>query len=300
MTVDTDCSQTKRVFISYSHRDMDARRFISNNLVAQGVEVDVDEESLEAGEGLSSSLRVLISQSDFTVCLVSKSSLQSTWVMWEIHQALAQDGDVGGSKLLPCFLDDSFQDPNVIDAIGENIAEEIKRINLLREKAIAENMADDHLSDRRNSLIRFQNDLPQLVAKLSAMNVVDLTSANFDSGFRQLYKKITGRDELTVSLMDVNDVAHGDYQSRMDIIFDEINNNHTKEAAKKAMDLVREFLSGAKALLRKLGLLCASIVRLEEAFNEGRIAFDEYDKRLQQSAMEIMDLLPESPALTGF
>jgi hypothetical protein len=95
----------KDVFISYSTKDQEAKEFIKNAFDKQGVSYFLDENDLELGEDVEYSLKANLRNTRFTVLLVSKNSLFSTWVCLETIHRLQEESFTQKVSFLPVLVD---------------------------------------------------------------------------------------------------------------------------------------------------------------------------------------------------
>lgn len=95
-----------RVFLSYSHADQDVARQIATWLRATGASVWIDDVEIGVGESLLNRIAAGIQDSDFVVSLLSRTSVESSWVRKEL--SLAQTKGINSHQVvvLPVRIDD--------------------------------------------------------------------------------------------------------------------------------------------------------------------------------------------------
>lgn len=91
-----------KVFLSYSHRDERKAKRLEGLLEERGVDCWRDKTSLRAGQQFPAKITKAIRNADGLVFLVSRHSLESSWVA-ERELALA---DGFGKRIIPVFLED--------------------------------------------------------------------------------------------------------------------------------------------------------------------------------------------------
>jgi TIR domain len=103
-----------RLFISYSHRDLNFVRRLSEDLRHYGYEVWLDEREIQVGQSIARSIRKGIERSDFFLLVISEPSNQSTWVQHELDAALQAEirGELRG--VLP-LLREQAKLPSLLD-----------------------------------------------------------------------------------------------------------------------------------------------------------------------------------------
>lgn len=90
---------TFRIFVSYSRRDSAAADTIVAALEARGFEVMIDRRDLPFGEEWQKELAEFIRISDTVIWLVSKHSVLSEWVNWELDEVKARS-----KRLVPVMV----------------------------------------------------------------------------------------------------------------------------------------------------------------------------------------------------
>ena len=80
-----------KVFISYSSKDASEARRLARELTRHNVKTWIDEYEILPGDSIKKKISDGIRQSDFLIVIVSKNSLSSDWVRFEIEQAFAKN-----------------------------------------------------------------------------------------------------------------------------------------------------------------------------------------------------------------
>lgn len=251
---------THSVFISYSHRDRDQCVLLCEGLKKNGIDVHVDDVSIDPGSSLRDSIRDLIKASDVTICLVSANSLQSLWVIWEICQA-SPDG-----KFLPAYLDKEFLRDQFVGEVQRRVDDRLEALNTEMTERLNKHWSVEDLSRVHLSLNSLRSDLPSVVRTLREISSIDLTQSNFERGFGQIYKFITGGAQPATSITMAGDLNNTSYAHRRREIEDYIATNELEEAAKRTMDLLREFFGKDKDAVRRATRLSGQIRQLSEAY----------------------------------
>lgn len=92
--------------MSYSHRDHELAKAISERLTNDGHEVWIDWEQLKPGDNISQLLQAGISAADAIVIAISKNSLHSEWVQREFAAIALQQISTREQRIIPIRLDD--------------------------------------------------------------------------------------------------------------------------------------------------------------------------------------------------
>lgn len=96
------------IFLSYSRRDIEAARFLANELNARGASVFIDYQRLTASENFIQRLGQEINKCDFFVLLVSPRSVDSRWVQAEAAWAFTNQKPIVPVLLEAAQLTDVF------------------------------------------------------------------------------------------------------------------------------------------------------------------------------------------------
>jgi hypothetical protein len=99
--------RTPTVFISYSHTDKSKVDPIVTHLVRAGYNVWQDERRLFAGDALVPELSKAISEADFYLVFLSKNSVNSPYVQYELTNAMTLQITKNRPRVLPVRLDES-------------------------------------------------------------------------------------------------------------------------------------------------------------------------------------------------
>jgi TIR domain len=98
-------------FISYSHRDKALAQALHEALKARGVACRLDSYDIKIGEDVRKRIYRHISECDKVIVCLSKHSLGSEWVEYEINAAIDKQGKQGDDSplLIPLNLDDAIR-----------------------------------------------------------------------------------------------------------------------------------------------------------------------------------------------
>lgn len=95
------------VFISYSSKDASEARRLARELTRHDVRTWIDEYEILPGDSITQKISEGIRQSDFVIVLLSRNSLSSDWVRFEIGKAFAKNREASSIRLIPVRIDDS-------------------------------------------------------------------------------------------------------------------------------------------------------------------------------------------------
>jgi len=164
---------TGRVFISYSHKDIDTVEKIEEHLKQSAVDVMRDESDMAAGQQIDEFIST-INSVDVVVAVLSASSLRSPWVIKEIITTIQQTDRL----LLPCYLDDSFLDENFMSDAEKFVDE---KLSTIAEKIMQRGRSKtDDLFKERNTWTEYFNNLPIVLNEVQSRKCLSLKTENFE------------------------------------------------------------------------------------------------------------------------
>ena len=104
-----------KLFLSHSSIDKPFVKKLSEALIENNIKVWIDENEILVGDSIKQKLKSAIKSTDFLLFVISKNSIKSDWVKYELHSFLEE---YHFENLLPITLDNSFKKiPSVLDEI---------------------------------------------------------------------------------------------------------------------------------------------------------------------------------------
>lgn len=107
--------QERVAFLSHSSKDKGFVRRLAADLVAQGVKVWLDEQQILVGDSIPERIAQGLAESDFFLIVVSRNSVESSWVKKELNSALVHEIERRKVKVMPIRLDDAQVPDSIID-----------------------------------------------------------------------------------------------------------------------------------------------------------------------------------------
>lgn len=98
--------QNRQIFLSHSSPDKEFVRMLAHDLKRYGLKVWFDEWEIKVGDSLRKKISTGIVESAWLVVILSKNSVQSSWVQIELNAALAIELESKNVFVLPVMLDD--------------------------------------------------------------------------------------------------------------------------------------------------------------------------------------------------
>lgn len=113
------------IFISYSSKDKDFVRRLAGEIEAQGYSIWLDEKKLIAGDSLPRAIGKAIHKSKVSIIVLSRNSISSNWVQYEISQATSRMVK-GQMRLIPVLIEDIELPPEIGDLVYVDFRESSK------------------------------------------------------------------------------------------------------------------------------------------------------------------------------
>jgi hypothetical protein len=178
-----------KVFISYSNKDSHIVKKITDYLQEHHYDYFVDVITMVPGEVIEATITREIIARDYFVILLSRNSLQSSWVCVESVVSKAKE-TCGTGWAIPVRVDDCLDDWDFLVGVQErikaNIAEMDKHIERSRK------YSSDHkfIDTERQRLVDFGNNYSSMVERYRNMLGINISGDLFEEGMKKLMTTI--------------------------------------------------------------------------------------------------------------
>ncbi|WP_422081466.1 toll/interleukin-1 receptor domain-containing protein [Ulvibacterium sp.] len=182
--------KNQKVFISYNHGDKIDALKIYARLKMEGIELIMDEYDMEAGEKINNFIKNSINTAGITLFLISKNSLNSSWVGKEANDTLFLIEYTDNKKLIGCYNDDEFLS---IEFVSNAVREIDRKLKELREQVDTQHNLDvdsTNLNNEITRLFKLRNNLPQIVGYLRDILCLDIRDDKFEGSMDKIVKSI--------------------------------------------------------------------------------------------------------------
>lgn len=180
------------VFVSYSRADEDFVSAFVVRLKRLGFVVVMDKTHLSPDEDISAFIQRSVMETRATVCMVSRPSLASSWVVSEVINTFNLQNCSDDKKFFACLLDDDFFKPNFRLEATQEIDKKINEINELIPKYNESNIDTNDLNDEKSRYIKHRNDLGEVLKRLKNSLCLDVRPGKLDSSLAQLQNYLNG------------------------------------------------------------------------------------------------------------
>lgn len=164
------------IFISYSPEDIDFVRKLKQAIEAENIGETIDIESLKFGDNLQEFLERSVRQTDITISIISKHSLQSVWVIAESLETLMYEKIERKKKFLPIYIDQTCFDDSFYLKVGSGIDEALAKLKHFIAQALQENLGISHYEQKRKRLSDLRNHLDTVLVKLHSIHLADFSN----------------------------------------------------------------------------------------------------------------------------
>lgn len=183
--------QTSRVFISYSHNDGKFVTRLKNELEARGIRIYIDTERLCFGENLDHFISKSVRATDFTISVISQSSLLSFWVIMEALETLASEKLRKKTKLIAIYIDKSFLRPGFLDEIVAKMQENIQALQEERQRLLQNGVTPVHADKQLQRLLTLKPNIDMVMKRLCENYTADFSNdEQFEKNIPLLVKVI--------------------------------------------------------------------------------------------------------------
>lgn len=125
LSTDRKVNQGK-IFISHSSVDKPVARRLAKRLQSRGYSVWLDEKELRLGDPLSDTIATALSETPVLIALVSRHSISSRWVQFEINQAVERQIQ-GRARVIPLRIDEVDVPPALAGTLYGDLGSDPRR-----------------------------------------------------------------------------------------------------------------------------------------------------------------------------
>ena len=187
--VNTSAQNSRRVFISYNHKDKIIADKLSNKLKLSGAKVIIDSEMMKAGENISNFIEKCILESDITLSIISNNSLLSSWVGIETINTFYHE-KYSDKKFIACYTDDDFFDNKFRITATRKIDEKIKELDNLILEYMELKLDPTDLNNEKTRLFQLRNNLGDILQRLRNSLCIDINDNVFEDNVKRIISAI--------------------------------------------------------------------------------------------------------------
>ncbi|MCU0445711.1 MAG: TIR domain-containing protein [Microscillaceae bacterium] len=168
----------KDVFISYSTKDQAPKDELKTIFDKAQISYFLDEKSLQVGKDIENSLIDNLNNTLFTVLLVSRNSLFSTWVCLECIHRLRQEEFEKRISLLPVLIDMSVMDADFPIEMVENFKNKRAELEKLRSEAVENDLPTKVYNDEIERVDEIIPQIGDIIQKIKNGLSANFTDSN--------------------------------------------------------------------------------------------------------------------------
>lgn len=177
---------SKKVFISYSHRDLGVTSKLRRKLESYGLRILIDVDSLPPGKSIREFIEESVRESDATISIVSRHSLMSTWVALETVSTLSHSS----KKLFGCFVDVDFLNREFVDEAQQYVAAEMQEIGARIKQRIDNQESFEDLYQVLEDHRRLRSNIDKIVRQLRDTVCLSLHQDVFEESCAKLARAL--------------------------------------------------------------------------------------------------------------
>jgi len=166
----------KKVFVSYSQKDMEFVKNLKAKLEAENIGVTIDIEAAKIGDHLQDFIESAVRENEFTISVISKNSLQSVWVIAESLENFMYEKVEKRKRFLPIFIDRSVFDDDFFLEVARTVKGKIDELREKSNEAQELGVGTEHYDTKRKRLEDLKNNLSKIFHTLRERLSADFTS----------------------------------------------------------------------------------------------------------------------------
>ena len=182
-------SGTRKVFISYNHKDIEIVDRIRNSLNLSNIEIIIDSEMMLPGESITNFIERSISKSDITLSIISNTSLLSSWVGFETINTFYLE-KFSNKKFIACYIEGDFLDNEFRITATKNIDEKLGKIDSMILEYMNLKLDTSDLNNEKTRLFQLRNNLGDILQRLRNSLCLDMKEDAFDNNIKRLISAI--------------------------------------------------------------------------------------------------------------
>ncbi|MBL7802274.1 MAG: toll/interleukin-1 receptor domain-containing protein [Saprospiraceae bacterium] len=183
---------SRKAFISYSHKDQEVAKKVTQFLESNQIDVVIDDDDLSAGQQIMEFIQQSIRNCDAVVTIVSAHSLQSGWVGQESVSVMYAVW-LADTKFIPVRLDDVAFDIDFQIAAQEGLNQKIEELDAKLAKLRQLGGNTSAFDDDRNRLFELKNNLGKIIQRLNSVKTVDISGPNFEINMPKVLSSILAK-----------------------------------------------------------------------------------------------------------
>lgn len=168
---------TRPVFMSYHHGDRSETTAVAEGLRAAGIGVRIDEDAMQPGQDIAAFVHTSVAATRATVCIVSRASLSSGWVVQETLLALSAEAlsDPRAPRaFVALYLDADFLDPAIRLELTDAIDARLGKLQALRAEHERRALGTEDLDGEIVRTRKLRNELGTVLQRLRTSLCLDL------------------------------------------------------------------------------------------------------------------------------
>lgn len=163
------------VFISYNHDDVKTALKIRDHLANSGIEVTIDQDSMDPGQEIKSFIKESIEKADAVLSLISNRSLKSGWVGVETFDTMFAESQSGKRKLIGCILDSDFYKSDYTTKTIDELDEEIETRKEILIKQLNQGVSVTDISSEIDRLRKLRQNFPETMQRLRDFKCINVS-----------------------------------------------------------------------------------------------------------------------------
>jgi hypothetical protein len=288
------------VFLSYAHAEGVVAAELCRALGSNGlyVLIDTDKELFKPGEDIAVFGRRMIRRADATVCLVSRASLESAWVVFEASTALEHEDDNPTARLIACSTDRCFLDDNFYLALASTVDERIASLKAILREQLDRNLSLDNFGAEHKRLRMMREQLGPILDRLRNSLTLYVEHGDHDAltdAARRIADHVRHLKGQQPSRTDPRDI-----RARARTLRDSVANylvvEDTDTSLGQVLQFAEEFTITARERVHSAISYVNTLRRIERLEKERHLSFSDAEEQRQPTLKKVLALIDEIEA----
>lgn len=178
-------SAKSSIFLSYNHQDKTMALRIKEELEKYHIQVRMDDSDVKAGQSIEDFIAKQTRQNQAVMILLSKSSLKSSWVIYESMIAMF-DELLYKKLIIPVTLDAAFEDNSFSMEIVNHLDAQIMVNKDMVLQFESKHLNPEHIQQQINRLNDARNQVPKVLRKLQSAAVKSVAQGNMENTLKRI------------------------------------------------------------------------------------------------------------------
>jgi DNA-binding transcriptional MerR regulator len=182
--------ESEAVFISYSRTDAVTANLIKKYLVANNINVVIDDDNLTGGKDITAFIRESIRNTGVTLSIISKKSLLSSWVAMESILTFQQEKSTNAHRFIGCYIDKDFLSNSFTNGAIATINEELNKLLEYKKQRIDQGLSTRDLDNEFTRWSELRQNIDEIIRRLRENLCIDVHESVLEANLPKIIDAI--------------------------------------------------------------------------------------------------------------